>query len=451
MVAALASRIDHMSDVVVFGSPVSVGHVRPLMPIARRLVERGLTVVWAISGDGNEPASAWERPLTELGVQFIDLDQIAKFERVVTAGKPTVEGLRRRVLARANDVSAGAADAIRTAVAGRRIVGGVMDFFALWAYVAMKRLDVSHIDVLVSAFPSQDVLITDTTYERDDVYQRELTALRAIGVTGLDAPMIYGFVPVDPSVRMFATTSRQLCPDAPDFIRLVGVPREALPSTDVVPQEHAALVQRLRAARSEGIPVLLLSMGSIALRFAPMINPEFPAFLRSVYVGLATSALRAGAIVIASTAGTTAEALGIDDASLGEAARERLIAMPFVPQPLLFAHGLVDAMLMHGGANTFHETAIAGIPTLVCPLMSDQGAVARAVSATGVGVCIESIGFPGIPGALSLDHVVTEILPKLLAPENPWKRTAALMAPRLANEDGVSAAVSFVLGETDAR
>jgi len=35
--------------VVVFGSPMAVGHVRPLMPLAARLVARGFDVVWAIS------------------------------------------------------------------------------------------------------------------------------------------------------------------------------------------------------------------------------------------------------------------------------------------------------------------------------------------------------------------------------------------------------------------
>jgi UDP:flavonoid glycosyltransferase YjiC (YdhE family) len=49
---------------VVFGSPVAVGHVRPLMPLARRLVERGFLVVWAVSGDANEPASKPVGPLS---------------------------------------------------------------------------------------------------------------------------------------------------------------------------------------------------------------------------------------------------------------------------------------------------------------------------------------------------------------------------------------------------
>lgn len=37
--------------------------MKPLMPLARRFVERGFTVVWAISGDANEPASTWREAL----------------------------------------------------------------------------------------------------------------------------------------------------------------------------------------------------------------------------------------------------------------------------------------------------------------------------------------------------------------------------------------------------
>lgn len=439
-----------MSDAVVFGSPVSVGHVRPLMPLARRLVERGLSVIWVISGDANDPASAWERPLAELGVQFIDLDRIAMFERVVTDVSHSAVGMRRRVIARANDVSAAATEAIRAAAAGRRIVAGVLDFFALWSYVAMKRLGVPRISVLVSAFPTLDYAGVDDVAD-DPVYQRELATLRASssGVAPLD-PLHLGFMPVDPAVKMFAATSSHLCQDAYPGIHLLGVPRETLPADRqaTVPAEHEALIRRLRAARSEGTRVVLLSMGSLVLRFGAKIDPAFPARVRQLYSTLAAAALRSGAIVVASTTGSSAHALGLDEATLGPAARDRVIAMPFVPQPLLLAHGLVDAMLMHGGANTLHETVLAGIPTIVWPVMSDQGSVANAVVAAGVGACVETRNFPDLKGACSLDHIADVTLPAMLVPgDNPWKVAASRLAGRLASEDGVTASVAFVLGD----
>lgn len=442
-----------MADVVVFGSPVSVGHVRPLMPLARRLVERGFGVIWVISGDANDPASAWKQPLTELGVQFVDLDRIAMFERVVTDVSHSAIGMRRRVIARANDVSTAATEAIRAAAEGRRIVAGVLDYFALWSYVAMKRLGVPRISVLVSAFPTLDYSGADDVAD-DPVYQRELTTLRASssGLAPL-APLLLGFIPVDPAVRMFAATSSHLCLDAYPGIHLLGVPREALPAIGdtKAPAEHEALIRRLLVARSEGARVVLLSMGSLVLRFGPKIDPAFPARVRQLYTTLAAAALRSGAIVIASTTGSSADALGLDEETLGPAARDRVITLPFVPQPLLFAHGLVDTMLMHGGANTFHETVLAGIPTIVWPVMGDQGSVAQAAVAAGIGASIETRSFPDLEGARSLEHIADVTLPAMLAPgENPWKVAARRLAELLASEDGVTASVAFVLGDGSA-
>ena len=106
--------------VVVFGSPVSVGHVRPLMPLARRLVERGFKVVWAISGDDNEPASVWRQPLAELGVHFVNVDDVQPFPRGATAevmdGGP-LKALFRRIAGRANDVAAATPPAASRATA----------------------------------------------------------------------------------------------------------------------------------------------------------------------------------------------------------------------------------------------------------------------------------------------------------------------------------------------
>src|SRR5262245_59480253 len=145
-----------MSRAFVFASPIAVGHTRPLMPLARRLARRGFHVVWAISGDHNEPAAAWRGQIEEVGARFVDLDPVAPFARELSpeiAGGSTFSLMRRRA-ARANDVAPGAATAIAEAVGDREIAGGIYDFFALWAYVAMRRLGIARIDAVVSAFPA---------------------------------------------------------------------------------------------------------------------------------------------------------------------------------------------------------------------------------------------------------------------------------------------------------
>jgi UDP:flavonoid glycosyltransferase YjiC (YdhE family) len=419
-----------MPDVVVFGSPVAVGHVRPLMPLAERLVERGFAVVWAISGDGNEPASAWKEPLSKIGVHFIDVDAVATFERGEAFPSTSFAAVYQCIVARANDVGAAAAEAIRSAVSGRTIVAGVNDYFALWAYVAMKRLGVDRIKTVVSAFPAHLGSMPSNAGADDPIVQSELGKLRAAGVSCLDRPLRAGLIPDDPSVEVLSFSSARLCLDAPDYIRLLGAHVDALPSVDDLgsaPSEHRDLVRRLRSAREGGARVVLLSMGTVVTRLAMRLGAQHMAGLKVLYSTLAAAALRGGAVVVASTTAASAEELGMDEATLGPAARDRLIAMSFVPQPLLFAHGLVDVMLTHGGANTFHEAVMAGLPLLVWPVFGDQESVACTVAKLGVGASIESMMFPKLEGALSLARTAEEILPEMLAPGvSRWKNRELL-------------------------
>jgi UDP:flavonoid glycosyltransferase YjiC (YdhE family) len=432
-----------MADVFVFGTPVSVGHVRPLLPLARRLVERGIDVVWAISGDPTEPAEVWRVQLEQLGVRLVNVDDVAPFARCnadeITSGGLYL-GLFRRIVARANDVASPAAGAIRAAVAGRRVVGGLCDYFAMWAYVAMRRLGIAQVDVIVSAFPA--VLETlPPTYAEDPVYQRELARLRGGEVGAFGEMPRSGIVPRDPALRLLAYCSSLLCPTPTPGVQFLGVQREALPHIEgTLAPEHAALVERLRLERDRGTRIVLLSMGTVVTRMFARMSAAHVAFLSRLYSTLAASALRAGAIVVASTCDSSAADLGVDEATLGPAARERVITMPFVPQPLLFAHGLVDVMLMHGGANTLYEAVVSGIPLLVCPGFGDQESVAQAVAALGLGACVESITIPNLTGAVAIERVGAELLPAMLAPGiTTWKAAATSLAARIREEDGLGA------------
>lgn len=432
---------------VVFGSPVAVGHVRPLLPLAKRLVERGLAVVWAISGDDNEPASIWREPLEQLGVLFVDLDATAPFHR--GRSEEFSSAVFRRILGRANDVAEGAAAAIASALAGRRAVCGVYDFFALWAYVAMRRLGIEDVVCVISSFPGSIDTLALGSYVDEPVYQQELAQLRRAGFGRFDQPLRNAVIPSDPRLRSVCFSSPHLCPEPPVGIRLLGVSPEALPQGDRAasgPPEHEALARQLEAARARGARVLLLSMGTIVIRMFARRDPAHSAFLKRLYTTLAASALRAGAVVVASTSHSSAAELGLDEAALGAVAAERVFALPFVPQPFLFARGLVDVMLMHGGANTFHETALAGIPVLVCPAFGDQASVAQAAARLGVGTCIESISYPGMAGAATLASIAEQVLPDMLAPGiSVWKAQATRLALRLQQESGLDAAEKLLL------
>jgi UDP:flavonoid glycosyltransferase YjiC (YdhE family) len=437
-----------MSDVVVLASPVAAGHVSPLIPLARHLVQSGYAVIWAISGDPDEPAAKWKDQLTALGVEFLDIDAVAPFTRELPVDKPSNTTLMRRLLARTNDVAPAAAKTLAAAVAGRRIVAAVYDFFAIWGYVAFTRLGIARISALISAFPTGAAL-EDRAFLDDAYYLQELAKLRAAGVGRFDAPLRMSFIPDDPAVHVFAATSKHLCSGAPDFVKLVGVPREVVPPIDdtKISDTDRELVRRLEQARSEGRRVLLLSMGTMVMRFMSRTDPAYVAYLGRLYSTLAAAALKSGAVVIASTNVLSAAELSLDEATLGPDVRERLIALSFVPQPLLFARGLIDVMLMHGGANTFHETIVSAIPVLVSPVFGDQDAVARAVTALGVGLVVETPRFPTFADALSLDQLASETLPAMLAPgESTWKATAKRLAATVREEHGVQTAAAFVLG-----
>ena len=100
----------------------------------------------------DEPAAIWRQPLSEIGVRFVDLDGPAPFKRGRTEEFASMQ-LYRRIVGRANDVAAGAAEAIHEALDGRRAACGIYDFFGLWSYVAMRRLGIDRVVTVVSAFP----------------------------------------------------------------------------------------------------------------------------------------------------------------------------------------------------------------------------------------------------------------------------------------------------------
>jgi hypothetical protein len=329
-------------------------------------------------------------------------------------------------------------------------VRGVYDFFALWSYVAMRRLGIDDIVAVVSAFPTAVDTIPTAAFAEDPVYQRELAELRQSEFGAFaDLPRM-GVIPRDPALRVTCFTSPHLCPEPPAGIHLLGVAREALPDIDKAtsaPEEHQALARELERARDRGSRILLLSLGTVVTRMFAKMGASHVAFLKRLYTTLAASALKCDAVVVASTCNSSAAELGIDETALGAAARDRVFAMPFVPQPFLFAHGLVDVMLTHGGANTFHETVLAGIPLLISPGFGDQVSVAQAAVKLGIGVCVEAIMYPGLEGAVPLERVASEVLPAMLAAGiSSWKLEATRLATLVGQERGLDAAEAALRG-----
>ncbi|MBM4392564.1 MAG: glycosyltransferase family 1 protein [Deltaproteobacteria bacterium] len=66
--------------------------------------------------------------------------------------------------------------------------------------------------------------------------------------------------------------------------------------------------------------------------------------------------------------------------------RRRLRIETWVPQVAVLEHGVVEAMLYHGGANGVHEALSRGIPLVIVPFGFDQVGHGRMVAAEGAGL-----------------------------------------------------------------
>ncbi|MBV9142464.1 MAG: glycosyltransferase family 1 protein [Pseudonocardiales bacterium] len=80
-------------------------------------------------------------------------------------------------------------------------------------------------------------------------------------------------------------------------------------------------------------------------------------------------------------------AAGDQTAQLADLADDRTVVAPFVPQQALLSH--VDAMVHHGGNNSFTECVAAGVPALILPFSSDQFAIGHDTEEWGVARCLD--------------------------------------------------------------
>ncbi|MFD9451768.1 glycosyltransferase [Streptomyces sp. NPDC059985] len=80
-------------------------------------------------------------------------------------------------------------------------------------------------------------------------------------------------------------------------------------------------------------------------------------------------------------------AAGDQAGGLAHLAGPRVAVAATVPQQALLRQ--VDAMVHHGGNNSFTECLAAGVPALVLPFSSDQFAVAHDAERSGAGLCLD--------------------------------------------------------------
>ena len=333
----------------------------------------------------------------------------------------------------------------------------IFDIFALWGWLIGKNLNVlpefglSPINLYVSnsGFPESSI---------------SHSMIKTPEVQAAIARFPYPFEPnseictAPKGVPVICFSSRSVAPDAPKDWHLVGLfPPGALTAA---PAASPLCLEKYSKARSEGIPIVYLAFGTIILRF---FGTSQAAFFREVYHTITIAALKAGAVVIASTLVKTPEELGIDFESLKEAGIAdantpitlkdgvtqipRVLPLPFVPQLALFAKCGVDLFITHGGANSFAEGLLSDIPMVVAPFFGDQPAVALRVVSLGLGGALitpewngiaKSIEQPSPPDAPTVGHTVEDfaqtLLPELISQNAPQKLVAKQLGLALREE-----------------
>ncbi|MEU5046203.1 glycosyltransferase [Streptomyces griseorubiginosus] len=150
---------------------------------------------------------------------------------------------------------------------------------------------------------------------------------------------------------------------------------------------------RLKGLRRSAARVVLVALGTFLSARDDV--------LRTVVTGV-LEGLRDTAVVVAA---------GERTGALADLAGDRVVVVPSVPQQALLEH--VDAMVHHGGGNSFTECLRAGVPALVLPFSSDQFSVAHDAQRSGAGVVRDpnTLTSDDVPAAL--DALWADMDPRL--------------------------------------
>lgn len=140
---------------------------------------------------------------------------------------------------------------------------------------------------------------------------------------------------------------------------------------------------RLRRLRGNSERLVLVALGTFLSARDDV--------LRTVVTGLVEGTKDVSVVVAA----------GERTAALADLAGDRVEVARSVPQRALLDH--VDAMVHHGGGNSFTECLRAGVPAVVLPFSSDQFSVARDAERSGAGVVLDpnTMAPADVPAALA--------------------------------------------------
>ena len=329
---------------VLFTSLPGIGHLHPLMPLARELSGRGHEVAFAVSEPfrAQVAAAGFDRHHA-VGAAWLTSDLPTRFPELgaIPPGPARYEHARAHVFAGALPLDV--VDDLTDLIERWRPDAVIRDAAELGGYVAAERCGVPHVMVRTDS--------GSALYSERGVMAPALDAVRAqIGL------------PPDPEAeRPFAHLQLSAAPPIMDG------PAAALPAT-----WHHVRSRLERTSTDE--PTWLHELGAR--------GPVVYATLGTVHSGpdllaAIVDALADERLEVVVTTGN------VDPASLGRQP-DRIHVARWVSQADLL--GRCDAVVSHGGFGTLAATLSHGVPLVMLPISADQPMNARQAAEAGVGI-----------------------------------------------------------------
>jgi MGT family glycosyltransferase len=424
----------HVSRILI-GTMPFVGHVNPILAVARRLVERGHDVRWYTG-------SAFREKVTATGARFVAMDNAADFEdEPMKARYPEIERLR-------------GLDRLKHAIKYIFAEGAVDHYHQLRAILDREPADALLAD---SAFTAASLV-----YEAGGPPWASFNTLPITLSSRDTAPFGLGIAPSQSPVgrvrnRLLQTLFTRVVfrdtvdyadgvrerlglPPARKFVFDVGlspylflqgtVPAFEYPRSDLPPQVHFVgpslppagahfsapkWWDDLLAARRDGRPVVHVTQGTVATDAGQLLVPT----LR----GLAGEDV----LVVATTGGRPEREIGVDP--LPANAR----VAPFIPHAVLLP--FVDVMVTNGGYNGVQVALANGVPLVAAGMSEDKPEVCARVAWAGVGVNLRT----STPSAPRVRQAVRRVLG-----DARYRARARAMAAEMAGYDAPGRAAELV-------
>eukprot|EP00931_Biecheleriopsis_adriatica_P027784 TRINITY_DN16642_c0_g1_i1.p1 TRINITY_DN16642_c0_g1~~TRINITY_DN16642_c0_g1_i1.p1 ORF type:complete len:461 (-),score=79.99 TRINITY_DN16642_c0_g1_i1:64-1446(-) len=198
----------------------------------------------------------------------------------------------------------------------------------------------------------------------------------------------------------------------------------------VMPPSSYTPPAELTAFLKAGPPPVYIGFGSMKG------NPEFCKQLSTMAITALANSKQRG-ILLGGWAGLTAKVLDTTTAagkSLAEYAAANIFELPGCPFDWLFPH--CQAVVHHGGAGTVATGLIAGKPTIVCALMSDQPWHGSLIEQKKLGL------YAGMLGELK-GEVLGDMITRMLA-DPEIKANCEAIGARIQAEDGTGNAAKAI-------